>query len=201
MSSRGKVIAVAGACTVAGAVAGIAGAAAAPASRPGAATTRHAAAGLPPRPGFPGGFRMADGPAVHEDAVVLNRAGTHFITATSDNGTVVSVSGGQLQMNEAIGKVSYKTVTLTIPAGATVVRNMKSAKLSDLKAGDHVHVTQSSDGTSVIAGDGAFAPPGGRPRRPGGPGHFGPGGPHGGWAPPPGPPGPKTTTTTTTTTS
>ena len=148
------------------------------------------------------GFRMGEGPAVHEDAVVLNRAGTHFITATSDNGTVASVSGDQLQITEAIGKVSYKTVTLTIPAGATVERNLATAKLSDLKPGDRVHVTQSSDGTVVFANDRTFEPPAGGPH---GPGRARPS--RSGRSPPrmgsaaAAAPGPSTTTTTTSTTS
>jgi hypothetical protein len=123
----------------------------------------------------------AHGPAVHEEEVVLNHARTAFITATEDNGTVESVSGDQLTVKEAFGNVTYKTVTLTIPSGAKVYRNGSSAQLSDLKRGDHVHVSQSSDGTFVLAGDRAHGP------GPGGPGNhhgrgFGPGGP------PPGPP-------------
>lgn len=200
MTSRGKTIAVAAACTAAGVAAGIAGAAAAPASHSQAAA-RHPAALPPPRPGFRerGGLRPGDGPVVHETAVILNRAGTHFITATVDTGTVAGVTGDQLQIAEAVGKVNYKTVTLTISAGATVRRNFKPVTLAELRSGDHVHAVQSSDGTVVIAGDGTAIPPPGA-----GPGphpHFGAGGPRGSWPPPPGAPGATTTTTTSSTTT
>jgi hypothetical protein len=127
-------------------------------------TTKHNTAAVPAGP--PRGLE------VHAEEVVLNKAGTAFITQTEDNGTVVSVSGGQLTIKEAAGSVTYKTVTLTIPSGATIYRNGSKASLSDLKAGDHVRVTSSSDGTAVMAG--TFS---GRP---------GPGGPHGHGGPPPG---------------
>jgi hypothetical protein len=127
-------------------------------------TTKHSTAARPGGP--PGGLE------VHAEEVVLNKAGTAFITQTEDNGTVVSVSGDQLTIKEAAGSVTYKMVALTIPSGATVYRNGAKAALSDLKAGDHVRVTSSSDGTTVLAG--TFA---GRP---------GPGGPHGHGGPPPG---------------
>ena len=133
---------------------------------------------------------------------MLNRAGTGFITATEDNGTVAVVSGNQLSVKEAIGNVVYKTVTLTIPADATIVRNFKKAALTDLKTGDHVHVSQSSDGTMVFADDGTFRPPMDFGHGPGGFDHQRPVGP-----PPPGGPGgwsqgePGTATTTTTSTT
>ena len=110
----------------------------------------------------------------HAEEVVLNKAGTAFITETEDSGTVTSVSGDQLGVKEAASNVTYKTVTLTIPADATVYRNGSKAALSDLKSGDHVHVSSSSDGTTVFAGDGSFRP--------------GPDGPHGHGGPPPGAP-------------
>jgi len=113
-------------------------------------------------PGPPGGL------AVHSDEVVLNRAGTAFISATEDNGTVASVAGDQLAIKEASKSVTYKTVTLTIPSGAKVTRNGATAQLADLKSGDRVRVTQSSDGTVVFANDSSHAP------GPGGPGNGGP---------------------------
>jgi hypothetical protein len=101
--------------------------------------------------------KRAGGPfhgfAVHAEEVVLNKAGTAFITQTEDSGTVSSVSGDQLAIKEGTATVTYKTVTLTIPSGATIYRNGAKAALSDLKAGDHVRVTSSSDGTTVLAGD------------------------------------------------
>jgi hypothetical protein len=122
------------------------------------------------RPGGPhGGF------AVHSEEVVLNKAGTAFITETEDNGTVTDVSGDQLTIKEAANNVTYKTVTVTIPSGATIYRNAAKASLADFQSGDHVHVSQSSDGTVVFGGD--QAPPAHSP------GHGGPpppGGPYGG---------------------
>jgi hypothetical protein len=113
---------------------------------------------------------------VHADAVVLNKAGNGFITQTEDKGKVKSVSGAQLTITEGVGNVTYKDVTLTIPSNATIVRNFAKAQLSALKAGDFVHVSQSSEGTFVLAADSSH--------RPSGRGHFGfrggrPGGPPG----------------------
>ncbi len=152
-----RTVGVAALCVAVGAAGGIASSGAATSKAKKAGSSR---AGRPP--GGPGGR------AVHEDTVVLNKAGTAFITATEDSGTVVSVSGDQLTIKEGTKSVTYKTVTLTIPSGATVRRNGSTAQLSDLKAGDRVHVTQSSDGTTVFAGDGTH--------RPQGPGYGPPGG-------------------------
>jgi hypothetical protein len=121
----------------------------------------------PPGPGH--GFE------VHAEEVVLNKAGTAFITQTEDSGTVTSVSGDQLTIKEGSASVTYKTVTLTIPSDATIYRNGAKAALSDLKTGDHASVTSSSDGTTVFAGDKTQ-----RPGRPGGHGGPPPGGPYGG---------------------
>ncbi len=183
MSSKSKAVSVTAACAALGTVGGLAGAAAAPSSHH--TSTRHA---RPTATGStqPGAPRFG-GPAVHEDAVILDKAGSGFITATIDNGSVGSVSGDTLSVKEGIGTVMYKTVALTIPAGATIMRNFKTASLSDLKAGDRVHVRQSSDGTTVFADDGTARPPAGGPApgggRPGDPGwgSRGPGGP--GWGP------------------
>ncbi len=97
---------------------------------------------------------------VHEVGVVLNKAGDGFITVTSDSGTLQSVSGDQLTLKEAVGSVVYRTVTLTIPSGATVIRNFKTASLSDLRAGDRVRVSSSTEGTTVLADDGSMLPRG-----------------------------------------
>ena len=45
---------------------------------------------------------------------------------------------------------------MTIPDGATVIRNHAKASLSDLKVGDDIHVIASSEQTFVIAEDAAF---------------------------------------------
>jgi len=169
----------------AGAAAGITGGTA-------ATTNKSARAGSAAAPGgwAPGGRpALGHGFPVHEQAVVLNKAGDGFITVTSDSGTLQSLSGDQLTLKEAVGSVTYRTATLTVPSGATVVRNFKTASLSDLRAGDRVHVASSTEGTVVLADDGSSPPPrdGTRPHAgppPGVPGA--PGAPGGG--PPPGVP-------------
>jgi hypothetical protein len=143
-----RLAAVIGLCALAGAAAGIAGSAAAPSSKAKQGnSSRHE-----------GLRRGLHGPPVHATAVVLNKAGNAFITDTEDQGKVKSVSGGQLTITEGIGSVTYKEVPLTIPANATIMRNFAKAQLSDLKAGDFVHVSQSSDGTFVLASDASHRP-------------------------------------------
>jgi hypothetical protein len=174
---------VAGACILAGAAAGIAGSAAAPSksSSATAAQTGTTTSTTPTTPGTPppaggrgwgrdhGGHGAHGGPAVHSESVELDKAGKAFITVTRDAGTVTSVSGDELKLDEAVGSVDYKTVTIKIPADATISRNDATAKLSDLDAKDEVVVTQSSDGTTVWAHDAQHD----------GPGRGGPGGPRG----------------------
>ena len=165
---------VIGLCALAGAAAGIAGSAAAPSSKAKKGNSTR-------RADHPRGFH---GRAVHANAVVLNKAGNGFITVTEDNGKVKSVSGDQLTITEGVGNVTYKDVTLTIPSNATIARNFAKAQLSALKAGDFVHVSQSSDGTFVLASDASHRP---------GRGHFGPrfgprGDARGAGGPPPGGP-------------
>ena len=101
---------------------------------------------------------------MHAEAVVLNKAGTAFITVTTDSGKVKSVSGRDVTITEAIGSVTYKDVTITLPADAKIERNGKTATVDDLKADDRIHVAQSSDGTFVHAGDASFRPGPGRGR-------------------------------------
>jgi hypothetical protein len=162
------------ACAAVGAAGGIAGSAAAPSKTTKSSKTAAAAkarAGRPPRDGHGG----PGGRAVHSEEVVLNKAGDTFITETEDNGTIKSISGSDVTITEAIGSVTYKDVTITLPDSATIERNGKTAKVGDLKTGDHIHVSQSSDGTDVHAGDDTF-----KPRGPGGPGRDGHGPPPGG---------------------
>ncbi len=116
--------------------------------------------------GPPGGFGGPGGPggfAVHAESVVLDKAGTGFITLTTDSGTVKSVeaSAGKLTIAEAAKSVAYKTVTLSIPSGAKVTLDGKSSTLESLKEGDRVNVSSSSEGTSVEATDSSFHPEGG----------------------------------------
>lgn len=138
-------------------------------------TTRHATAGgIGGGPGGPPGPGGGPG-GVHSESVVLNKKGDGFITVTSDSGKIKSVDAGagSIEVTEEANSVTYKTVTLTIPSGATVTLDGKSSSLEALAAGDHVNVSSSSEGTTVFAADSSFHPEG--------PGHGGP--PPGGWAP------------------
>ena len=193
-TTKFKATAVVAGCAVAGAIAGIAGAAASPSTTSSSTTKPPAHAWRFFRGGRlrgPGGVGLAGGgPAVHETAVILNKAGTGFITATEDSGTVQSVSGDQLTIKEGIGNVTYKTVTLTIPSGATIYRDFASSSLGALKSGDHARVVQSSEGTSVVAISSNFTPSGGH--MPFGPGRRWNGSAPGSYGPPPGGPLPPT---------
>ena len=162
-------------CAVVGTGAGIAGGSAATSSKS-KSSSKSARFSHFGRPGGP--FRLGGGPPVHSEAVVPNKAGDKFITVTTDAGKVKSVSGDELTITEGTKTLTYKDVTLTIASDATVYRNGSKASLSDLKEGDHVLVSQSSDGTFVDAFDSEHRPPH--------PGPGGPGGPHGDR--PPGPP-------------
>jgi len=171
------------ACVALGAAGGIVGAMAAPAKhRSTSAATTTAPGGPPPRLMM----RLRGGPPVHSEEVRLDKAGKAFITETEDNGTVKSISGNDVTITEAANGVTYKDVAVTVPGDATVYRNDAAAKAGDLKAGDRIHVSQSSDGTFVFATDSTFRPQRGHDWHggPGGPdGPDGPGGP--GFAPPP----------------
>jgi hypothetical protein len=149
------------ACALIGASIGMAGAGAATSGKGNSSTTTSTRNADRP----PGGMR--GGPPVHAEAGRLDKAGDKFITVTEDSGTVKSVSGNDVTITEGANGVTYKDVTITIPDGATIMRNGQTAQLSDLKANDHVHVEQSSDGTNVFAGDASFRPAG--PHGPGGP--------------------------------
>ena len=83
---------------------------------------------------------------------------------TTDSGKVKSVSGRDVTITEAIGTVTYKDVTITLPADAKIARNGKTATVGDLKADDRIGVSQSSDGTFVRAADASFRPRHGRGR-------------------------------------
>ena len=111
-------------------------------------------------PGHPGGPGAR---GVHSVSVVLNKAGTAFITQTTDEGTVQSVdsSAGTITILEGTKSLTYKTPTLSVPAGATVTLDGKASALSSLVAGDRVLVSTSSDGTTVMASDSSFHPEGG----------------------------------------
>jgi hypothetical protein len=143
---------VGGLCAIAGAAAGIAGSSASssPAPHP-----RIGPGGL----GFlkHGPLAGASGPPVHVDAV-LPKQGGGFETVTMDRGSFSSLSANQLAINEGTKTATYKTVTLTIPAGAVVRRNGVPAQLSDLRSGDLLTVIQSPASTAVVAHDAQHEP-------------------------------------------
>jgi hypothetical protein len=88
--------------------------------------------------------------ALHADAVVPAKGGK-FVEITLDRGTVQSVSGQQLTLAEGTRAHVYKTVTLTIPAGARIRDNRQAAQLSDVKPGQRAVVIQRPNKTLVIA--------------------------------------------------
>jgi hypothetical protein len=140
------------------------------------------AAQAPGSPGPPGamggpdgGMHGPDGGAVHSVSVIPDKAGTSFITLTSDRGTVKSVdsAGGTITIEEGTKSATYKTLTLTVPSSAKVIRDGKTAALAEVKAEDHVSVSSSTEGTTVFAMDASFRPEHG-PGRGGPPGMGGP---------------------------
>jgi hypothetical protein len=149
-------------CAIAGGAAGIAGSSASSSStsKPAPDGAVIGAGGPMLPPGGPMlGFKLgldAAGPPVHSDSVVPNQKGS-FDTITMDRGTFSSLSGDQLTITEGTKTATYKTVTLTIPANATVRRNDETAHLSDIKSGDTVMVAQSPQGTFVDARDAQHA--------------------------------------------
>ena len=87
--------------------------------------------------------------AVQGSAVVRTADG--FANVTFERGKVDSVSGQQLTITEGTPKATYKTVTVTVPAGAVVRDNRQKATLSDVKAGQRVLVLTAPKRTYVIA--------------------------------------------------
>jgi hypothetical protein len=130
----------------------------------------------PARHARPGGM-MGGGPGsgIHSVSVVPDKAGTSFITLTSDSGTVQSVdtSASTIAIVEGTKSTTYKTPTLTIPSDATIKRDGKTATLAEIKANDRVSVSSSSEGATVFATDSSFEPSSG-PGRGGPPGMGGP---------------------------
>jgi hypothetical protein len=183
-------------CAVAGAIAGIAGSAAAPSKSKSAQSQkkankqtrralRHAFRGGM-RPGGPGPGFFLGGP-VHAEAVVPNKDGTGFVTVTEDSGVLSSVAGTTLHIKEGTDKATYKDdAAVDVGSDAKVLRDHATAKLSDLKAGDLVHViTGGPRGNIVVAEDDATIAQDKKDHdKWGGHHRFGPGGP------PPGAPGP-----------
>jgi len=144
MKNHIKMLAVAASCTAIGAGASVianAGAASTHPTAPTGQSTRVHRAGL----------RRALRRAVHGDLAVPTKTG--FATVTFDRGFVQSVTGQQLTLREGTKTSTYKTVTLTIPAGAHVRDNMQAATLSDLKPGQRALVLQGPRQTLVVAHD------------------------------------------------
>ena len=73
------------------------------------------------------------------------------MNVTVDRGAVDSVSGNQLTLTEGTVKQTYKTVTLTIPAEATVRDDKQAARLSSLRTGQRVVVVSAPQRTFVVA--------------------------------------------------
>jgi hypothetical protein len=146
--------AVGATCALVGGAIGIAGSSASSSGQPSRPIVRAAGPGIAvagPILGF-GPLADAEGPPVHSDAVVPNDK-RGFDTVTMDRGSFSSLSGDQLTITEGTKHAIYKTVTLTIPANATVRRNGEKAGLSDIKAGDEVLVVQGPNETFVAAND------------------------------------------------
>ncbi|HLJ03911.1 MAG TPA: hypothetical protein VKT31_10745 [Solirubrobacteraceae bacterium] len=74
-----------------------------------------------------------------------------FVTVTIDRGFVQSVSGNSLTMREGTRTATYKTLTLSLPAGTVVRDNRARASLSALKPGEHVLVVQGPQRALVVA--------------------------------------------------
>jgi hypothetical protein len=137
-----RLLLVAVCCVAAGAgISAIASAGAATSGSSSHAATAHAK-------GHRGGLRRALH-AVQGSAVVRTAGG--FANVTFQRGKVDSVSGQRLTITEGTPKASYKTVSVTVPAGAVVRDNRHKATLSDVKAGQRVLVLTAPKRTYVIA--------------------------------------------------
>ncbi len=156
---RLAVVAVAGTCALAGAAAGISQSAASSSSGKSSARAVKAGANAwPPGGGQPG--HGGPGDEVHAVEVVLNKAGTAYISVTDDSGTITAIDAGAgtITLKEGTSSVTYATPTITIPSGATVNLDGASSSLEKLSVGDHVSISSSSEGTNVFATDSSFKP-------------------------------------------
>ena len=158
---RGKrlaAVAAAGTCVLAGAAAGISQSTASSSSKSSPKAGQAAAAAGPH--GFGHFGHGGPGGEVHAVEVVLNKAGTAYITQTDDNGTITAVDAGagKITLKEGTSSVTYATPTITIPSGATVMLDGATSSLEKLKEGDHVSISSSSEGTTVFATDSSFKP-------------------------------------------
>lgn len=97
------------------------------------------------------GLRRFAARAVHGTIVVATPDG--FRTITFDRGQVDAVNGRRLTITEGTKKMSYKAVTLTIPASARVRDNGQPTTLSAVKPGQRVIVVEAPKRTFVMAHD------------------------------------------------
>lgn len=141
--TRPRTLALAAACTLAGAGGALGVGAISSAARGGGHDHRF---------GGQRGHHAARvlGRAVHATAVVPQRDGT-FADVTFDRGTVKGVSGQDLTIADGTRRAVYKDVTITIPADARIRRGHRRATLADLRAGDRVAVIQGPRQTFVLA--------------------------------------------------
>jgi len=151
-------VAIGGTCALLGAAAGIAGSSASSTPTPPPGIVHRALFADPALMLKSGPLGDAAGPPVHSDAVVPNEKGG-FDAVTMDRGSFSSLSGSDLTITEGTKSATYKTVTFSIPSGATIRRNGAQARLSDLKRGDTVVVLQGPKGTIVGANDAQHEPP------------------------------------------
>jgi hypothetical protein len=87
--------------------------------------------------------------AVSGQLVVATPRG--FGTVTFERGLLRSVSGRTLTIAEGTKKATYRTVTVTLPAGAVVRDDRHTATFSSLTPGQRVTVVQAPKRTLVIA--------------------------------------------------
>ncbi len=122
-----KLAAVAVSCAAAGAAAGSIASA-------GAATSQARSRAV--RPGLL--FRHLG--RVVAGTLVVATPGGSFANVTVARGSVVSVSGQQLTLDEGTKTATYQRVTLTLPATTTVRDNGQSSTLAQLQQGERALV-------------------------------------------------------------
>jgi hypothetical protein len=141
-----RLLLVAVCCVAAGAgVSAIATAGAATSTSHSASSSGKRAAGAKARRG--GLRRLLRG--VQGSAVVHTANG--FATASFERGKVDAVNGQRLTITEGTPKATYKTVTVTVPAGAVIRDNRQKATLSEIKVGQRALVLTAPKRTVVIA--------------------------------------------------
>lgn len=168
--STAAVVAVCATCAVVGA--SVSGIASSSAATKAPSTSTAATAPTPPdggpggpggpgggpggRPGGPGGHDGGPGGAIHSEQVRPDPDGTGFVTEVSDRGTLTKVDGTKLTIKEGTATETLDTVVVVADGSVTVRRNGATAKLSDLKVGDHVRVSKDGTNTRIDASTAAF---------------------------------------------